>query len=85
MNKCIYTAQGDLVCVPLGGAPVLAEGFSSVINLRPNETNTYNNVLPSDILKEAITNGCTVNVTKDKGYNITNCKTPLQENYMSYQ
>lgn len=80
MSECLYTAQGELVCrehfVRSGTRePLTFEGFAEGggINMRPNE-GSYEGLISEAVLKKAIDMGCKVNVEKDKGYSISDCK-----------
>lgn len=78
----MYTAQGELQCnehfVRSGTRDPLYETFEGGVNTRPNEATVAptDAIISNDILKQAILNGCSVTVEKNKGYNINNCNKP---------
>lgn len=75
----MYTAQGSLIC----GANqqrhdqkqqhYFKETFATV-NMNPNEDTIQNGILSEPVILNAIEKRCNISVTKDNGFNISECK-----------
>lgn len=80
MSECLYTVQGKLVCREQFIRAETREPFVAGINTRPNEVSSasqdVDNTLSSDILRQAIQNGCSIVYEQNRGYNISNCNKP---------